>query len=104
MSCPIPDVANRYNDAKWDQHVTDCNDNGHTEDGLLFQTTFTKYSDGVVKLTGIEVLPTWSYRYKDSASVSGFNYKVVPLDKSVDNWGVRLRHPGRRSDLCQPLL
>lgn len=87
VSCPIPDVSNRYNDAKWDQHVTDCNDNGHTEDGLLFQTTFTKYSDGVVKLTGIEVLPTWSYRYKDSASVSGFNYKVVPLDKAVDNWG-----------------
>ena len=87
VSCPIPDVSNRYNDDKWDQHVKDCNDNGHTEDGLLFQTTFTKYSDGVVRLTGVDVLPTWCYRYKDSASGSGFGYKVVPLDKSVENWG-----------------
>ncbi len=87
VSCPIPDVSNRYNDTKWDQHVTDCNDNGHTEDGLLFQTTFTKYSDGVVKLTGIDVLPTWCYRYRDSASDSGFGYKVVPLDKTVEDWG-----------------
>ena len=27
VSCPIPDVSNRYNDDKWDQHVKDCNDN-----------------------------------------------------------------------------
>lgn len=41
----------------------------------------------MVRLTGVDVLPTWCYRYKDSASGSGFGYKVVPLDKSVENWG-----------------
>ena len=33
------------------------------------------------------MLPTWCYRYKDASSVSGFGYKVVPLDKAVENWG-----------------
>lgn len=85
VSCPIPDVKSRYNDEKWDQHVSDCNDNGHTEDGLLFQTTFTKYDDGTVRLTGVDVLPTWCYR--TTVGSNAFNYVVIPLDKAVEDWG-----------------
>ena len=85
VNCPIPDVKSRYNDQKWDQHIPDCNDNGHTEDGLLFQTTFTKYDDGTVRLTGVDVLPTWCYR--TTVGSNAYNYTIIPLDKSVEDWG-----------------
>ncbi len=85
VNCPIRDVTNRYKDEKWNEHISDCNDNGHTEDGLLFQTTFTKYDDGTVLLTGVEVLPTWCYR--NPALGSSYEYTIIPLDKSVEDWG-----------------
>ena len=85
VNCPIRDVTNRYKDEQWNEHISDCNDNGHTEDGLLFQTTFTKYDDGTVLLTGVEVLPTWCYR--NPALGSSYEYTIIPLDKSVEDWG-----------------
>ena len=36
-----------------------------TEDGMLFNVTFAKYSDGTVLLESAEVLPTWVHRYWD---------------------------------------
>ena len=48
----------------------------HTEDGMLFSITFSKYSDGTVILESIDLLPTWHTR----------QYKILPLDKSVENW------------------
>lgn len=56
---------------------------GHTEDGVLFSVTFTKYSDGNVFTSDVEILPTWVNLYKSSAGKSIF--QIVPLDKSV-NW------------------
>lgn len=55
---------------------------GHTEDGVLFTVTFTKYSDGNVLTSDVEILPTWVNLYSNN----GKNiYQIVPLDKSV-NW------------------
>ncbi len=50
---------------------------GHTEDGMVLQTTFTKSSDGTVSLTGLDVLPTWVHMYKSGNKTY---YEIVPLD------------------------
>lgn len=49
---------------------------GHTEDGVLFQLTFCKYSDGTVYLDGVELIPTWV----DLRNVSVTEYDIIPLD------------------------
>ena len=56
---------------------------GHTEDGVLFTVTFTKYSDGNVLTSDVEILPTWVNLYKCSNGKK--IYQIVPLDKSA-NW------------------
>lgn len=81
--CNYPDVKSRYNDANYGNHHINCNDNGHTEDGLIFDYTFTKYEDGTVMLTEVDVLPTWCYMDKSGASTK---YSVIPLDKSKSDW------------------
>ena len=55
---------------------------GHTEDGVLFLVTFTKYSDGKVLTTNIDVVPTWVHLYtgKDGKRA----YVIIPLDKKLD--------------------
>ncbi len=56
---------------------------GHTEDGILFSFSFTKYSDGTVALEEAQVLPTWINLHK----IDGKNtYDILPLDKSVEDW------------------
>ncbi len=56
---------------------------GHTEDGIFFSFTFTKYSDGTVALEDAQILPTWVYLHKkDGKNV----YDILPLDKSVEDW------------------
>ncbi len=80
--CQYRDVKSRYNDAHYGEHHYDCNDNGHTEDGLLFEYTFSKYEDGTVMLTGVDVLPTWCYM---TGSGNSRKYTIVPLDKSCEN-------------------
>ncbi len=82
--CPYRDVKSRYNDPNYGNHHYDCNDNGHTEDGLLFDFTFNKYEDGTVLMESVNVLPTWCYV---TDRVDGQkNYTVIPLDKSVSDW------------------
>ena len=54
---------------------------GHTEDGMLFSFTVTKYSDGSVRLTDAAVLPTWVHLYSKT-------YQIIPLDKTVSDWSV----------------
>lgn len=56
---------------------------GHTEDGVLFIVTFTKYSDGNVLTSDVEILPTWVNLYRGSNGKK--IYQIVPLDKSA-NW------------------
>ncbi len=57
---------------------------GHTEDGLLFRFTFSKYSDGTVYLEDADVLPCWV----DMRAVDGGKqYDIIPLDASIrDQW------------------
>lgn len=54
---------------------------GHSEDGALFTVTFEKYTDGSVRLSAVDVLPTWVLRYEDSAG-SPTGYHILPLDIS----------------------
>ena len=61
---------------------------GHTEDGILFYTTFTKYSSGEVKLTKIDYIPTWV----NIATVGSKKiHQIIPLDnimKWTDGFGL----------------
>lgn len=85
--CPYPDVKTRYSDTHYGEHHVNCNDNGHTEDGLLFNYTFTKYEDGTVMLTGVDVLPTWCYM---TGSGNDRDYKIIPLDKACESeWATK---------------
>lgn len=55
---------------------------GHTEDGVMFKVSFTKYSDGNVLVSDVEVLPTWVYLYNDNLGKK--IYKILPLDRKKD--------------------
>lgn len=50
---------------------------GHTEDGVMATLRLHQSTDGNVTLTGVDILPTWVYRYQDS---SGSKYYILPLD------------------------
>lgn len=52
---------------------------GHTEDGVLFSVTFSKYSDDTVYLEGVELLPCWV----DLRSGIPMRYDIIPLDAST---------------------
>lgn len=49
----------------------------YTEDGMLFQVTFAKYSDGSVILESADVLPIWVNRYEVN---SGFRFQILVMD------------------------
>ena len=68
---------------------------GHTEDGLVFETTFTKNSDGSVVLSDIDVTPTWANKF----TLNGrYCYKIVPLDTDVD-WATQYSDLGRTDEM-----
>ena len=51
---------------------------GHTEDGVLFMFTCTKYSDGKVLVSSVDVVPTWvNLRYHDGGNRV---YQILPLE------------------------
>lgn len=50
---------------------------GETEDGLMFNYTFTKYSDGTVKITDFSALPLWMNMYTSGGKKY---YKIVPIE------------------------
>ena len=62
----------------------------HTEDGMLFYVTFSKYSDGEVYLESTWVEPTWvraidingNTVVRDSATIR--RYEILPLDISQE--------------------
>ena len=57
---------------------------GHTEDGVLFSVTFTKYSDGTVILSDTNLLPLW---VNHRANAQGkWIYPILPLDKQIEDW------------------
>ncbi len=85
-ACKIRDVKSRYNDTNYGKHEENCNDNGHTEDGVLFQCNFSRYEDGTVFLSGVDVLPTWCYCKKRTDGSNLNNYTIIPLDKKAGDW------------------
>ena len=57
---------------------------GHSEDGVLFSVTFGRYSDGTVKLTSVDALPTWVNR---NTNAGQRQYDILPLDSETeDRW------------------
>ncbi len=56
----------------------------HTEDGVLFSVTFSKYSDGTVYVESTDLLPVWVYRRTDA---TGNEYNMLPLHiDEADSW------------------
>lgn len=62
---------------------------GHTEDGILFNFTFAKYSDGTVRVEDASVIPTWINKYK-SASTGKYVYEIYPLDSQIEDWKTQM--------------
>lgn len=57
---------------------------GHTEDGVCFSVTFSRYSDGTVILENAECIPTWvDLRTLPSGKRA---YCILPLDKAIADW------------------
>lgn len=88
--CDYADVADRTKDTHRLEHGTNCNDNGHTEDGLLFSVTANKYEDGTVMIQSVDVLPVWCMgrgfiRAAYPTNSSFEDYILIPLDKQ-ENW------------------
>ena len=52
----------------------------HTEDGILFSVTFSKYSDDAVYLENVSAIPTWVNLNSNNSSRQ---YNIVPLDDSI---------------------
>lgn len=87
--CDYPDVADRTQDTHRLDHGTNCNDNGHTEDGVVFITHACRYEDGTVALSSVEVIPVWcmgrDFKRANYPTNSYFGeYYAIPLDKSAD--------------------
>ena len=58
---------------------------GHTEDGMLFNFTFQKYSDGEVKLSCVEIIPTWVDKHQNEEDKREYN--ILPLENEKrDQW------------------
>jgi poly-gamma-glutamate synthesis protein (capsule biosynthesis protein) len=58
---------------------------GHTEDGVMFSVTFSRYSDGTVILESAECLPTWVNLHYNTETAHN-EYNILPLDKDITDW------------------
>ena len=57
---------------------------GHTEDGVLFSVTFSKYSDGTVVLEGTDLIPCWVNMHTGNGKKE---YNILPLDSNTrEQW------------------
>ena len=54
---------------------------GHTEDGLMFEMTFSKYSDGTVMFESVDAIPTWVHLYSQGGKKV---HSIVPLQGNLD--------------------
>ena len=57
----------------------------HTEDGVMFSVTFSRYSDGTVILERAEILPTW-VKLGTNQHSGRWEYNILPLDKEIEDW------------------
>lgn len=49
---------------------------GHTEDGVMVTLSLHQNANGTVDICGIDLLPTWVYRFQNNGS----KYYILPLD------------------------
>ena len=61
----------------------------HTEDGILFNFTFAKYSDGTVRVEDTSVIPTWVNKYQSSSTGKDV-YEIYPLDIQIEDWKTQM--------------
>lgn len=54
---------------------------GHTEDGLIFEMTFSKYSDGTVVFDSVDAIPTWVHLYSQGGKKI---HAITPLEGNLD--------------------
>ena len=80
----------------------------HTEDGVLFSVTFSKYSDGTVYLEDVELIPIWvravdatgNTVVRSSATIR--RYEMLPLDENRrDQWAEQFGIDDRTLIQCQ---
>ena len=57
--------------------MTGVCETGHTEDGVLFNYTFTNDQAGDVQLTAVDIIPTWVDRWGTSGN---YQYTMYPLE------------------------
>lgn len=56
---------------------------GHTEDGMIFEVKFEKWSTGETKIADVDILPLWvNLKTVGSKRV----YEIAPLDTSISDW------------------
>ena len=60
---------------------------GHTEDGLIFEMTFSKYSDGTVVFDSVDAIPTWVHLYSENGKKV---HSIVPLQDNLDKQAEKL--------------
>ena len=56
---------------------------GHSEDGVLFTFALTKYNDGSVRVSAINLLPTWVLV---QGSDNNRDFYILPLNQTVTDW------------------
>lgn len=62
---------------------------GHTEDGVIFQMTLSKYSDGSVTFDSINIIPTWVHLYtENSKQVHAVTPLVGDLQQRAELYGL----------------
>ncbi len=69
-------VSNIRHSLKWDYDV---------EDGLFFNVTFAKYSDGSVIVEGADIYPYYVERY-EYTSEKPYMFPIYPLNLPQDQW------------------
>ena len=56
---------------------------GHSEDGVLFNFSLTKYNDGSVRVSAVNLLPTWVLV---KGSSENRDFYILPLHQAVVDW------------------
>ena len=60
---------------------------GHTEDGVIFELNFSKYSDGTVMIDSVDAIPTWVHLYSQNGKKV---HSIVPLEGNLDKKAEKL--------------
>ena len=79
-------MGNSVSNQRLDQLYSDC-PTGHTEDGMLFYYTFDKYSNGEVKLSGVDIIPAWVQK-TGSGSNAEYVLYALPTEDSFAQQGL----------------